>query len=163
MNILIGTAVLWGLALWMLRKMQGQTAEDRAAMWTRSKATVIFMLPRIFVGLLGAGFLAVLLPVDQIERNFGTESGLMGITLATIFGLITPGGPFVAYAIGAAAMKAGATLAPLMAYVTAWSIVNLNRSIAYELPLMGRHFLMLRTILSVPVPMVLGLLVWAFQ
>lgn len=50
-----------------------------------------------------------------------------------------------------------------MAYVTAWSIVNLNRSIAYELPLMGRHFLLLRTILSVPVPMVLGLLVWAFQ
>ena len=163
MNILIGTVVLWGLALWMLRKMQGQDAEDRAAMWARSKATVIFMLPRIFVGLLGAGFLAVLLPVDQIERNFGTESGLMGITLATIFGLITPGGPFVAYAIGAAAMKAGATLAPLMAYVTAWSIVNLNRSIAYELPLMGRHFLLLRTILSVPVPMVLGLLVWAFQ
>ena len=163
MNILIGTVVLWGLALWMLRKMQGQEAEDRAAMWARSKATVIFMLPRIFVGLLGAGFLAVLLPVDQIEQNFGTESGLMGITLATIFGLITPGGPFVAYAIGAAAMKAGATLAPLMAYVTAWSIVNLNRSIAYELPLMGRHFLLLRTILSVPVPMVLGLLVWAFQ
>lgn len=158
MNILIGTILLWALALVMLRRLREQAPERLAAVRERTVATMTFMVPRLLVGLIGAGFMAELLPVDRIEQMFGESAGLSGVGLASIFGAITPGGPFVAFAIGAAALKAGAGWAALMAYVTAWSVVNLNRSIAYELPLMGRRFLLLRSFISLPLPLILGVL-----
>jgi len=158
MNIVIGTILLWGLAFLMLQRLRRTAPEHIAPVYARAKATMLFMIPRIFVGLVGAGFLAELLPVDQIERYFGEGSGLGGVALASILGAATPGGPFVAFAIGASALKAGAGWAPLMAYITAWSVMNLNRSVAYELPLMGRRFLLVRTAVSLPLPLVLGAL-----
>lgn len=159
MNILIGTLLLWALALALLWRLYAHAPDRLPDVLRRARATTTFMIPRVLVGLIGAGFLAELLPVDQIDRFFGAQSGLAGVSLAAVFGMGTPGGPFVAYAIGAAALKAGAGWAPLMAYVTAWSVMNLNRSIAYELPLMGRHFMLLRSLVSLPVPLILGALV----
>jgi uncharacterized membrane protein YraQ (UPF0718 family) len=156
MNILIGTILLWALALLMLRRLKTQAPESLPVVYARGKSTFLFMVPRIFIGLIGAGFLAELLPVDQIDRYFGANSGLAGVLLATLFGAATPGGPFVAFAIGAAALKAGAGWAPLIAYVTSWSVMNLNRSIAYELPFMGRRFLLFRSAASLPLPILLG-------
>ena len=156
MNILIGTLLLWALALFTLAHLRRHAPDRLADVWARTKSTMTFMVPRIVVGLVGAGFMAELLPVGRIEQIFGESSGLTGVGLASIFGALTPGGPFVAFAIGAAALKAGAGWAALMAYVTAWSVVNLNRSIAYELPLMGRQFLLLRSFISLPLPLVLG-------
>ncbi|MHC0052629.1 hypothetical protein [Actibacterium sp. D379-3] len=156
MNILIGTVLLWALALVLLRRLRATHPDMMPAVIARTRATTLFMVPRIFVGLVGAGFLAELLPVDHIERLFGASSGLTGVALATLFGAATPGGPFVAFAIGASALKAGAGWAPLMAYVTAWSVMNLNRAIAYELPLMGRRFMLIRSALSLPLPLILG-------
>lgn len=158
MNIIIGTVLLWGLAWLLLRRLRNTTPQHIAPVMARAKATMLFMIPRIFVGLVGAGFLAELLPVDQIEQYFGADSGMAGVLLASVLGAMTPGGPFVAFAIGASALKAGAGWAPLMAYVTAWSVMNLNRSFAYELPLMGRRFLLIRSAVSLPLPLILGAL-----
>jgi len=162
MNILIGTILLGALAVFALRQMRRHAPDDLPELWGRVRETMVFMVPRIFAGLIGAGFMADLLPVDHIEDYFGQDAGLFGVILATPLGAITPGGPFVAFAIGAAALKAGAGWAPLVAYVTSWSVVNLNRTIAYELPLMGRRFTLLRIAVSLPLPLILGGLVLAF-
>ena len=156
MNILIGTVLLWALALAMLTRLRRTAPDTVAELRARALSTMGFMVPRLVVGLIGAGFMAELLPVGRIEQVFGESAGLSGIGLASVFGALTPGGPFVAFAIGAAALKAGAGWAALMAYVTAWSVMNLNRSIAYELPLMGRRFLLLRSAISLPLPLLLG-------
>ena len=156
MNILIGTFLLWALALAMLSRLRRTAPDTVAELRARAFSTMAFMVPRLVVGLIGAGFMAELLPVGRIEQMFGESAGLSGIGLASVFGALTPGGPFVAFAIGAAALKAGAGWAALMAYVTAWSVMNLNRSIAYELPLMGRRFLLLRSAISLPLPLLLG-------
>ena len=162
MNILIGTILLWALAWAVMRRLKDHAPEHLGDVLRRSRATVTFLIPRVFVGLVGAGFMAELLPVNRIEAWFGESAGLGGVLLASAVGMATPGGPFVAFAIGAAALKAGAAWAPLMAFITAWSVMNLNRAIAYELPLMGRHFLLIRSVASLPVPLILGILVLAF-
>ncbi len=162
MNILIGTVLLWGLAALLFRRLQMTMPEALPVVLARAKSTIFFMVPRIFVGLVGAGFMAELLPLDHIERLFGENAGVAGIFLATLAGLATPGGPFVALAIGAAALKAGAGWPALMTYVTAWSAVNLNRAIAYELPLMGRRFLLIRSAISLPMPLILGCVMLLF-
>lgn len=156
MNILIGT-ILLGLAaaaIWRhLRRTNPDALPEIAA---RSRNTVIFMVPRIFAGLIGAGFMAALLPVDQIERLFGDNSGALGVALASVAGILTPGGPFVAFAIGASALKAGATLPPMMAYITAWSVLNVNRTLTYEIPFMGRRLTWIRLLASIPAPLLIG-------
>ncbi|MGB8623718.1 MAG: hypothetical protein WCD16_12945 [Paracoccaceae bacterium] len=158
MNILVGTVLLWALAMVVMRRLRASDPDKMPTVIARTKSTTIFMIPRVFVGLVGAGFLAELLPVDRIEQFFGAGSGLSGVALASAVGAATPGGPFVAFAIGASALKAGASWAPLMAFVTAWSVMNLNRAFAYELPLMGRNFLLVRSAASLPLPLVLGAL-----
>lgn len=163
LNIVIGTVLLWALAFWVLARMRQVAPGEVAAVWARTRQTLVFMVPRVLAGLIGAGFMAELLPVDQVERLFGAGSGVGGVLLATALGAATPGGPFVAFAIGAAALKAGAGWAPLMAYVTCWSAINLNRAIAYELPMMGRKFTLLRGAISLPLGVVLGLIVLPLQ
>ena len=156
MNILIGTVLLAFGATMMLRHLARHQNAALPDVFSRTRQTVLFMVPRIFAGLIGAGFLAALLPVDQVERFFGDSAGLTGVLFATLLGALTPGGPFVAFAIGASALKAGAALAPLMAYVTAWCVFNLNRMLAYEMSFMGRRFTVIRHVISIPVPLVLG-------
>jgi uncharacterized membrane protein YraQ (UPF0718 family) len=159
MNIVIGSVLLWALALAVLRRMRRDAPEHLPALWVQTRERLVFMVPRVFAGLIGAGFLAELMPVEHIDEYFGDSAGLGGVVLATALGAATPGGPFVAFAIGAAALEAGAGWAALIAYVTCWSVINLNRAIAYELPLMGRHFTLLRAAISLPLPLVLGVLV----
>jgi uncharacterized membrane protein YraQ (UPF0718 family) len=159
MSIVIGTILLWGGAAYLLRRLW---RNDRALFHealSRSRTTFLFILPRVAVGLIGSGFLAELLPEDHIGSLFGYEAGFTGVMLATFFGAVTPGGPFVAFAIGAAALKAGASEAALVAYVTSWSVFCLNRSFAYELPILGARFMTTRWALSLPVPFLIGSIV----
>lgn len=157
MNILIGTVLIWGAAAWAIRHLHRTAPEARPELYRRAGQTFLFMLPRLAVGLIGAGFLAALLPEAFVQRWLSAQSGLQGILLATGFGVLTPGGPFVAFAIGASALKAGAGAGALVAYVTSWSLVSMVRTLSYEVPLMGRRFTLLRVLISLPAPILLGL------
>lgn len=159
MNILIGTILLSLAAAALMARLYRLGGDTAGTALERARATMVFIVPRLFVGLLGAGFLAALLPVDRIQALFGEATGLQGVLMATTAGALTPGGPFVAFAIGAVAVKAGAGHAAMVSYTTAWCIVAMTRSVAWEWPIMGRRFLLTRIGLSLPVPILLGAIV----
>jgi uncharacterized membrane protein YraQ (UPF0718 family) len=115
-----------------------------------------FTAPRIVVALLGAGFFAELLPPEQVRALFGEGAGVSGVLLAIALGPITPGGAFVSFAVGAAALKAGATSSLVVTYVTSWSLFSASRFLAYELPLMGRQLALRRLLLCLPVPFLIA-------
>lgn len=117
-----------------------------------AKAQFMHMLPRLIIGILGSGFLAYLLPKEAVLAWFGPDSGLTGTALATLAGALTPGGPVVGYALGAAALKAGADFSQVIAYVTAWSLLTLNRIITWELPSMPARLVLVRVLVSLPLP-----------
>jgi uncharacterized membrane protein YraQ (UPF0718 family) len=158
MNILVGTVLLWALGLWLYRRVGLQGAEVQAEIRAEAIALFGFLLPRIFVGIVGAGFMAELLPADRMEALFGDGAGLTGVLLATLAGLLTPSGPFIAFAVAATALQAGAGLGAMLAYLTAWSVLCLNRAFAFELPVMGRRFVLVRSLVSAPMPILLGLI-----
>ncbi len=116
----------------------------------------IHLLPRLAVGVIGSGFLAKALPQEAVTSWLGAESGLLGITLATIAGALTPGGPVVGYSLGSAALKAGAGLPQVMAYVTGWSLYTVNRMLIWELPTMPRQAVWQRVSLSLPLPFIIA-------
>ena len=156
MNILIGSLMLWLVAIYLLVRLRARDPDRLPEAFERAGQTVLFVLPRVAVGLLGAGFLGAILPQDDVARWFGQDAGWLAVLLASGVGAVTPGGPFVVFAIGAGALKAGATEAALIAYVSAWSVIAINRSLVYELPILGGSFLARRIALSLPVPLVLG-------
>jgi uncharacterized membrane protein YraQ (UPF0718 family) len=111
-------------------------------------------MPRLAVGIIGAGFIAKALPQDVVSGWLGPDSGFKGIALAALAGALTPGGPVVGYAMGAAALKAGAGLPQVMAFVTGWALYTINRMIVWELPLMPRDLVLLRVVVSLPLPFI---------
>ena len=112
---------------------------------------------RLVIGVIGAGFLARLLPEQWILVWLGPGSGLTGSMLACLAGAFTPGGPVVGFALGSAAMKSGAGMPQVMAYVTGWSLFALNRVMVWELPAMPRHIVWQRFAISLPLPLFVAL------
>jgi uncharacterized protein len=118
-----------------------------------------FVLPRMIVALLLAGLMQVLVPQDFVSRHFGQGGGLRALLLATLAGVVTPGGPMVTMPFMVALANSGAALSSLVAYMTAWSLFGLQRIIAWEAPLMGWRFVFARVVPSLAFPVIAGWLV----
>ena len=121
----------------------------------RSGVTDFFhLVPRIGIGVIGAGFIAEILPKALIAPWLGAESGLTGILIATVGGALTPGGPVVGFAVGAAALKGGAGAPQVIAYSTAWALFAVHRLVLYEVPMMPPRMVWLRALVCMPLPFI---------
>jgi uncharacterized membrane protein YraQ (UPF0718 family) len=118
---------------------------------------LLAILPALTVGILGAGFVAALMPPELAETYLGEGSGAAGYAIAYVIGALTPGGPVVGFALGAAAIKAGASVPIVVVYVTAWALVSLNRLLIWELATVPKKVIVERLIVSAPVPILTGL------
>ncbi len=115
-----------------------------------------FILPRLIPALILAGLLQVLVPQEVVARHFGREGGLRALVIASIAGILTPGGPMVSVPLLVALANSGAALPPLVAYMTSWSLFGMQRIIAWEAPLMGWHFVGVRVLSSLAFPVLAG-------
>ncbi len=146
-----------GVCFWLAwRRKDGSAAAASREAW----GDFVHLLPRLAVGVVGAGFIAKALPQEAVVAWLGPSSGIGGVALAAFAGAATPGGPVVGFAIGAAALKAGAGLPQVMAYVTGWSLYTINRVVVWELPVMPPRFVLIRMIASLPFPFLAAGLTW---
>ena len=108
--------ILIDIFLWVLCAVLMVIAamRSRAVLFACTREGVVDYLklvPRIFIGVVGSGYLAEALPQDVVGAWLGPDSGVMGVGLAVLGGAFTPGGPVVGFSIGAAALKGGANAA----------------------------------------------------
>jgi uncharacterized membrane protein YraQ (UPF0718 family) len=122
-----------------------------------------FILPRLVPALILAGLFQVVVPQESVSRYFGRTGGMRAILMATLAGMITPGGPMVSVPFMVALAHSGAALPSLVAYMTSWSLFGLQRIIAWEAPLMGWKFVWVRVLPSLAFPVVAGWLVATFH
>jgi uncharacterized membrane protein YraQ (UPF0718 family) len=116
----------------------------------------------IVVSFFAAGFAQALLPSEWIRGALGRDSGLRGIALASAAGIATPAGPFVSLPIAATLLRGGAEAATVVAYLTAWSLLAVHRLVAWEVPLLGARFALVRYAICVALPILAGLLARGF-
>jgi hypothetical protein len=119
------------------------------------------LMPRIMLGVIGAGYVAALLPQEVVGRWLGADSGLTGFAIAVIGGAFTPGGPVIGFSIGAAALKGGAGTPQVIAYVTAWALFAVQRMIQWEFPVMPVRLVWLRLAAALPLPFLAALMAMA--
>jgi uncharacterized membrane protein YraQ (UPF0718 family) len=117
---------------------------------------VVQVGPRLLAAFVMAGFIQVLLPKDLVMRWVGTASGLRGLIVAMAVGMITPGGPILAFPLLVTLFKLGAGYGPLVAYMTSWEILNLYRAVIWDIPFMGIQFTALRFAVSLFLPLLAG-------
>jgi uncharacterized membrane protein YraQ (UPF0718 family) len=116
------------------------------------------ILPRVFAGCLLGAFVAEILPHDKVSRALGPNSGLKGLLIGAAFGAILPGGPFTAYPVASALLTVGADFGATIAMVVSWTLVGYGRAIAWELPIIGTEFTLWRLVISLPLPLIAGIL-----
>jgi uncharacterized membrane protein YraQ (UPF0718 family) len=121
-----------------------------------------FLLPRLVPALILAGTLQVLVPQEAISRYFGREGGIKALVVASVAGLLTPGGPMVSVPFMVVLANSGAAMPSLVAYMTSWSLFGMHRIISWEAPLMGWHFVIVRIASSIAFPVLAGWLVMLF-
>jgi len=116
------------------------------------------ILPKVLAACLIAAFVAVLMPREVVLRWVGAESGFLGIIVATLAGTICPGGPITIFPIAAAFVAIGADTGAAIAFITSWTLLGYARILVWELPFFGGEFVIWRTLISIPLPIVAGIL-----
>jgi len=71
---------------------------------------------------------------------------------------LTPGGPIASFPLIAALYKLGADFGPLVAYLTAWELIAVQRMVIWEIPFMGTRFVMFRVLVSFLLPILAGMI-----
>ncbi|HEY7383018.1 MAG TPA: permease [Beijerinckiaceae bacterium] len=114
--------------------------------------------PRLGAALLIAASIQVLLPREKVARWLGDQAGLKGMLIATGAGMVTPGGPMTSFPVVNALHEAGTGRRALVAYLTSWSTQGFQRILMWELPMMGLEFATFRFLVSLPLPIVAGMI-----
>ncbi len=123
-----------------------------------TKDSLVRMLPVMAAAMPMAAFLAELVPPGIAERWLGPDSGVAGLVIAGLAGGLIPGGPFVSFPLVLSFLKAGAGPAQMVALITGWAILAFHRMIAWELPVLGGRFALIRLLSSIVLPLLAGLL-----
>jgi uncharacterized membrane protein YraQ (UPF0718 family) len=150
----VGTlTVASGIACYVLRGKEAFFAS-----FTTDLELVTLVVPRLGAALLIAASIQVLLPREKVARWLGEKAGLKGILVATAAGMLTPGGPMTSFPVVNALHEAGTGRRALVAYLTSWSTQGIQRILMWELPLMGIEFAAFRFLVSLPLPVIAGLI-----
>lgn len=116
------------------------------------------ILPRVVAALTLAGFIWILMPRDKFSRLVGRYRGFPGLILAEIAGIITPGGPSSAFPFLAIIGRAGADRGILVTYISSWALLGVQRIFVWDLPFMGAEITLTRFLVSLPLPILAGLI-----
>ncbi|NKB27316.1 MAG: hypothetical protein GKR99_07060 [Rhodobacteraceae bacterium] len=153
----IGLAALLGLLV-ILVNVAVVRRQDAAPVVKRFAEQFAKLVPRMLCALVGAGFVATLIPKQLIAGPLGPDAGLLALPVAAAAGLMVPSGPVISFAIAAVFAKAGASTPALITFLTSWSIFAVHRILIFELPLVGASFFRLRIASVAVIPFIAGVL-----
>jgi uncharacterized protein len=108
------------------------------------------------LGFVLAGLLDVLIPAPVLSRWMGEENLGRGILVGWGAGLVMPGGPYLVFPVVANLFRSGAAPGPLIALLTAKTLVSPVRKLTYEAPLLGWPMTLARLIPGLFLPPALG-------
>lgn len=154
-------ALAFGFVLALLTLLAGVAQQRQptahASAFVTARTHAASLAPRLPFALLAAECIGRLLPRDLVATWIGIDSGLMGVAVAALAGALLPGGPMLAFPLAIALFRAGAGPEALIALVTGWALIAVNRTLVFELPLLGWRFTLSRLAVSLPLPLAAGL------
>lgn len=154
-GLVIVAALSFGSAVYVLAKEGVAVA---TAILTEDFWLFASILPKVMLGCLIGSLIRLLISRETIERFIGEGSGLTGLALAGLIGMLFPAGPFTIFPLAVVLLASGADRGAAIAFISAWLLVGINRAIIWEMPFFGTDFVLFRFLISLPMPILLGLL-----
>lgn len=148
-----GIALASGTACYVLL---GPEAFERAL--DRDGHLLLALFPRILAAVAVAGLVQAIVPREKLGALLGRESGVRGLAIAALAGMVTPGGPFASFTFMVMLRDSGIDRGALVAYATGWALLGIQRILVWDIPMMGPDFTILRFAVSAPLPILAGLL-----
>ena len=141
-------AVLFAVAL---RRGDGSHRRGVVMAWAAARRTAVLLLLAFAI----VGYVNVLAPQQLVQAWIGPNSGLRGLVLAEVIGMILPGGPYAVFPLIATLYAAGAGIGPAITMITSWTMLGLI-SVSFELSFMGWRFTLVRWGIGLVFPLLVG-------
>ena len=154
----VGGLFIYGLAFAVSLYALSRRDDSFRRGMRRAGEHALTVLPRMIFALLAAGFIVELIPTEIIITYLGKDAGFKAILIGSVTGLIVPSGPVIAFAIAAAFAGEGASVPALVAFITGWSVFAAHRIVIFEIPLLGVHWVRMRMLTAIPLPLIAGAL-----
>jgi len=117
-------------------------------------------LPLLLTGFLIAGLFQVLIPKELISTWLGNQAGVKGILISCIAGGLVPGSPYAVFPIVASLYQAGASLAAVVSFVSAWALWSVSR-LPLEMALIEPQAALVRYVITLLMPPMAGFIALA--
>lgn len=151
--VIVGTVVLY-VYLGVRRPADARASLERGGRMLLSLGTLI--LAALFL----AAALGSLVPAATIAGYVGATAGLKGVVLAGLIGGVLPGGPYAVYPIVSGVAGSGATTASLLAMLTGYGAIELQR-VSYGLVFFDPEVVAGRVVAGVVVTLAVAVVLWA--
>jgi len=149
------TLILWVIALILAgfawKKSSAALQRGLKLTWSTFRRNAAVLV----IAFLIVGYVAVLSPTELVRHWIGPASGMRGILVAELVGMLLPGGPYVVFPLIAVLYESGASIAAVITLVTSWSTTALL-TLSFELPFMGARFTLIRWGLGLTIPLLAG-------
>jgi len=150
------TIVMMAAAILALIAVYLKSPESASKGLSATGHLILEITPRMLAAFTLAGLVQAVVPQDVIVRWMGQESGNRGILIGMTLGSVTPGGPMTHFPVIASLYKVGVGVGPLLAYLTAWSLLGMQRIIMWEIPFLGPKVVLVRFSISLLFPFIVG-------
>ncbi len=146
------TYILIGLAIWFLIFIffpSKGLEVGRVAYNTFVQAVKIVIAVFLFIGLL-----QVWLSSETLSKIMGKEAGWAKYVISSTVPIFIGGSLFSIFPLLSALLEKGASLGAILTFITAWS--GKAPLIPLEIHFLGLHFTILRTIMVIPMALIIG-------
>ncbi|MEM6322449.1 MAG: hypothetical protein AAF748_02130 [Pseudomonadota bacterium] len=116
------------------------------------------LMPKILCGFFVAAAVPLLIPRETLSHWVGRESGLRGLVVSSLAGGLIPGGPMMVFPLALGFRASGASTAVIIAFVSAWCLYSLNRTLIWEMSFLSVDVVLLRILICLPFPILAGFL-----
>jgi uncharacterized membrane protein YraQ (UPF0718 family) len=115
---------------------------------------MMMFLPLMFILI---GLFDVWAPKEKIERHIGTDSGLKGAVWMILLAMLQAGPLYGAFPVAYILYKKGASIRNIFIYLGAFSSMKIPM-LTFEIGFLGLKFSILRTILTIPVFIIIAII-----
>lgn len=113
---------------------------------------MITFLPLMFILI---GLFDVWIPKEKVEKHIGQESGIKGIFWVVILATLQAGPLYAAFPVAYLLWKKGASIKNIFIYLGAFSALKVPM-LTFEIGFLGLKFSLLRTLITLPVFILIG-------
>lgn len=154
--MLSANLIVWSMAgalvVWAHLRQDRPHAAALKFVWEQLKPLSL----RFPLALMAAGFVAAAMTPELTGSLIGAESGFTGVLIASAIGPLLPGGPMITFPLAISLFGSGFGFPQMVALLTAWACLAGHRVVAFEIPLIGTRFALIRVAASLCLPPLAG-------